>query len=399
MDPIMTPIYIHGIAALSALGSGKQATLAGISSGQSAGLQAYDAKLYSGRSTFVGKVTEPLVELPPKLNDAKNRNNLIAATTYQQIAEVIETLKQTTAASRIGVVIGTSTTAIAEGESAIKHHQQHGKLPDDFRFAHQDIGDTADFIARLAQVSGPTYSLSTACSSSNRAFISAQGLLESGLCDVVICGGVDSLCELTVNGFDSLEQVSPEPSRPFDSRRRGINIGEAAGLFVLSKTPSKLALVGWGESGEGHHMSAPMPCGSGAKRAMEQALESANLQPADIGYINAHGTATQLNDAMESTAIEELFGNQVPVSSTKALTGHCLGAAGAIEAAICCYLLEEKQSAPQWPQDFTQADDVKSLNFMASSGQLSSLRILSNSFAFGGNNASLVFELYEHNHD
>ncbi|MBR9728324.1 beta-ketoacyl-ACP synthase [Shewanella intestini] len=391
----MTATFIHAIGAISALGCGKQATMANLQQGQSPGLTVYDKALYSGRSTYVGKVIDPLVNLPQALEDASNRNNLIAATAYEQIKPVVEQYKQTIAANRIGVIIGTSTTAIVEGEKSIKHMHQHGQLPDDFRFEHQDIADPALFIARLAQVSGITYSLSTACSSSNRAFISAQSLLDADLCDVVICGGVDSLCDLTVNGFDSLEQVAASPSRPFDQHRSGINIGEAAALFVLSRAPSAIKLTGWGESGEGHHISAPIPCGTGAKQAMEQALSRANIVPTDIGYINAHGTATQLNDAMESIAIAELFGSQVPVSSTKALTGHCLGAAGAIEAAICCWALQQQQLPPQWPQDFTAADNVSALNFSANKGQLLTPRVLSNSFAFGGNNASLVFELHE----
>ncbi|GLS83163.1 beta-ketoacyl-ACP synthase [Paraferrimonas haliotis] len=383
-------MYIEQIGAISALGRGKQATLDALASGESKGMARLGEPLYSGRFGCVASIVEELPPVPTSFRHWDNRNNRIAAACFEQIQQGVERAISSMGAHRIGVVIGTSTCGIAEGEKAIRHFQQHRQLPDDFQFSHQDIGNSADFIAKLAQVDGPRFSISTACSSAARTFISAQKLLQTGVCDAVICGGVDSYCDLTVNGFDALEQVSSDPCMPFSSERRGINIGEAGALFLCTREPAALYLAGWGESAEGHHMSAPLPSGEGAQQAMQQALTMANLSAADIGYVNAHGTATQLNDAMESKAISELLGD-TPVSSTKALTGHCLGAAAAIEAAICCWSLEHQTLPQQFPRSSELDPECSPINLVKSEQALTDNFVISNSFAFGGNNAALIF--------
>ena len=211
--------------------------------------------------------------------------------------------------------------------------------------AAKSLGDPAAFLSEYFHIKGVSYCVSTACSSGAKVFGSARRLLETNRCDAVIVGGVDSLCQLTVNGFSSLDSVSKGRCAPFEQGRDGINIGEAAALFLMTKSqqPSsdEICFLGIGESSDAHHISAPHPEGVGAIAAMEQALADAQLDPADIAYINAHGTATPQNDLVESKAINTVLGEQVPTSSTKGMLGHTLGAAGAIEAAICWLLLSK----------------------------------------------------------
>jgi 3-oxoacyl-[acyl-carrier-protein] synthase-1 len=219
--------------------------------------------------------------------------------------------------------------------------------------------------------------------------MSAQRLLDLGVCDAVICGGVDTLCKLTLNGFSSLEAVSAQRCNPFSANRNGINIGEAAVLFLMSKTPAPVALLGSGASCDAHHISAPEPTGKGALQAMRKALASAQLAPGQIGYLNLHGTATQHNDAMESLAVAALFPGGVTCSSTKPMTGHTLGAAGALEAAFCWLSLAEGVVPPHvWDG---QADpDLPVLKWALPGDALEKRCLMSNSFAFGGNNVSLI---------
>ncbi|WP_405597809.1 MULTISPECIES: beta-ketoacyl-ACP synthase [unclassified Pseudoalteromonas] len=296
--------------------------------------------------------------------------------------------------SRIAVVMGTSTSNIHDGERARKSHESTTLWPSDFSYSDQELATPAHYVADKVGALGPCYSISTACTSSAKALISARALLNADLADVVICGGADSLCQLTINGFSSLASLSSGLCQPFSSDRDGINIGEGAALFIMTKdtpiTHSGIKLLGSGESSDAHHMSAPDPNGIGAQASMQQALQSAQLAPSDIDYINAHGTATLKNDEMEALAINRVFGNNTPLSSSKHLTGHTLGAAGAIEAGICWLLLKGR------------GQNALPYNVIKSGGNLADIKIikqafkpilkycLSNSFAFGGNNASLI---------
>ena len=198
----------------------------------------------------------------------------------------------------------------------------------------------AEFAARYLGLTGPRYTISTACSSSANAFARRARLLAAGRCDAAVVGGADSLCRLTLNGFDALESLSPELCNPFSRNRRGINIGEGACVFLVTRTPSAVRLCGVGESSDGYHMSAPDPDGRGAEIAIRAALAQAGLQPADVGYVNLHGTATLKNDEMESRVVARVFGTATPCGSTKSLIGHTLGAAGAQELGLCWLLLD-----------------------------------------------------------
>lgn len=321
----------------------------------------------------------------------RSRNNQLLAAAIEQLEPTLDAFRQRHPQASIGVVLGTSTSGIAETELALAQRQQHGAWPADFHYQHQEIGSPARFVAeRLGLTSGPVYTLSTACTSSARALASAKRLLASGACDAVIAGGADSLCGLTVNGFASLEALSDNPCQPFSVNRDGINLGEAAALFLVTAETGGIQLSGYGESSDAYHISAPRPDGSGAVAAMQKALDMARLPATAIDYLNLHGTATRQNDSMEAIAVSQLFGNRVPCSSTKALTGHTLGACGALEAAFCWLALEEGRLPPQ-VHDGQLDPELPDLNYAAAlTGGC--VRALSNSFAFGGNNIALLLE-------
>lgn len=392
MNKMSEPIYINDFAVLNALGNNKQevakALLANVSP-----LMLYD-KLFSGRQTYVGKVDCQLDALPSQYEAIDCHNNRMLFKAFQEIKPMYDALAKKTDRHRIGVILGTSTSGILEGEKSFTHYMQTGEMLDDFHYHQQEFGTMAEFIAELAEAQGPCYVISTACSSSGKAFLSAKRLINSGLCDICIVGGADSLSELPLNGFDALDSVTKSICQPFGQDRDGINIGEGAALFVLSKTPADLALLGGGETSDAYHITSPDPEGEGAKQAMLNALKDANLNPDDIAYVNAHGTATPKNDQMESKAIFEVFGERVLCSSTKPLTGHTLGAASATELALCALLLSEEHNPDhRLPAQISTAELDRELPEIQLTNEESVCEkpcLLSNSFAFGGNNVSLI---------
>lgn len=325
----------------------------------------------------------------------QSRNNQFALFAYQQISEKVTQAVAQYGASRVGVVVGTSTTGIADAEHAVKDAVvNNGPAPEGYHYGIQEMGNTADFIAEVSGVTGPIYGISTACSSGAKALITAKRLITAGLCDVVIAGGVDTLCQLTIQGFSALEAVSDQVCNPFSQNRNGINIGEAATLFVVSKAPEGVMFSGAGESSDAHHISAPEPNGNGAEQCMLMALTDANLVPSDIDYINLHGTATALNDQMEARSVNRVFGDQVLCSSTKPFTGHTLGAAGALEAAIAWITLTADDGfvpVQRWDGEYDKS--LPALNLAKESNASHQIKaVISNSFAFGGNNVALLLE-------
>ena len=334
----------------------------------------------------------PDIPLPEK--KWHSRNNQFALAAVNQIKTEIDAAITRFGIRRVAVIIGTSTSGIAESEPAIRQWVRTSEVPSYYDYGLQEMGATAQFVAKVLGVQGPAYGISTACSSGAKALASARRLIRAGICDAVIAGGVDTLCQLTVHGFSSLEAVSDSPCNPFSKNRKGINIGEGAALFLVTAEASGVELIGVGEGADAHHISAPDPTGSGAIRCMTAALKDAALTPAEVGYVNLHGTATALNDQMESLAMFEVFGSETWCSSTKPFTGHTLGAAGAVEAGICWLALENKTDSllPVHIWDGVADPDLPSLKLVAADSELRSpLRYaLSNSFAFGGNNISLL---------
>lgn len=322
-----------------------------------------------------------------------SRNNRVLQATLNALSPSIEGAIQRYGAHRIGVIIGTSTSGVDEGAQALRYRHANGGFPKGFQYQQQEFSNTAQYVAQRLGTQGPCWTISTACTSGSKALASADRLLQLGVCDAVIAGGCDTLCELTLAGFGSLDAMSDDLCNPFSENRRGINIGEACALFLVSKEPANVSIAGAGETSDAHHISAPHPEGTGAEAAMRSALQQAKLTPEDIGYVNLHGTATELNDKMESLAVSRVFPKGVACSSTKSLTGHTLGAAGAIEALFCALTLQQKNTAVLPPHCFDGKTDpaCAELPGLGQTTIHSPLRYaMSNSFAFGGNNIALI---------
>ena len=390
----MLNFYLNACGIICALGNGAEQVKARLYAGQTG--VAMTEQWSQGRVLSLGRVTD---ELPPVAHlpvQHRSRNNALALAALAQIRPAVDAAVARYGADRVGVVIGTSTSGIGETEHAIRQHILSGALPPDFHYGSQEMGSPAAMLALELGLAGPAYVHSSACSSSAKAMASAARLIKMGLCDAVLTGGVDSLCAFTVAGFAALESVSAAQCNPMSANRNGINIGEGAALFLMTADhAAPVALLGWGESSDGHHMSAPDPSGAGARLAMAQALERAGVGAAQVDYINMHGTATPQNDAMESRVIESLFGLEVPVSSTKPFTGHTLGAAAAIEAALCWLVMQDDNAEGRLPPhlwDGAADPTLPALNLVPRCAALGRpLRLaLSSSFAFGGSNAALL---------
>ncbi|WP_018403584.1 beta-ketoacyl-ACP synthase [Marinobacter gelidimuriae] len=383
-----SPIYLHKPGVVCALGATTDEVVEALMAAQPTHLTVTEAYT-PGRALPLGVI---LVELPIIKGRHASRNNRLLLQAVEQVQPELDRVLQNHARHRIGVVLGTSTSGIGDAENAFSEERPEG-LPSWYHYSMQEIGAPAQFLARHLGLSGPATTISTACSSSAKALASARRLLKADVCDAVICGGVDSLCRLTVNGFDALNSVSGTTCNPMSRNRDGINIGEAASIFVMSHEPGPVILSGVGECSDAHHISAPHPEGIGARNAIKTALDDAGLKPEQIGYINLHGTATPQNDSMESLAVSQIFETSPLCSSTKPLTGHTLGAAGALEAAFCWLTLVGDGHLPVHWWDGEKDEELPALELVTPGQTLpaASKHALSNSFAFGGNNIALVF--------
>ena len=324
------------------------------------------------------------------MSGADSRNLRFALTALSQIETEIRAYTAQFSKQRLAVIIGTSTSGIADNESVLKVQFQQS-VPQSVQHQKQEMGSLAEALQQYLGWEGPAYTISTACSSAAKALAAGQRLLNADLADAVLVGGVDTLCKLTLNGFDSLESLSNGICQPCGANRDGINIGEAAGLFLLSNAPAPVMLLSSGESMDAWHISAPHPEGRGAVEAMQNALNAAQLEAGDIGYLNLHGTSTPQNDAMEIKAVQTVFSDAaVALSSTKHKTGHCLGAAGAIEAFICQQVLLDQSWLPL--HHAGELDDaLVGQNYVLAPHLAAPIRyVMSNSFAFGGSNISLI---------
>jgi 3-oxoacyl-[acyl-carrier-protein] synthase-1 len=392
----INPLAITAYSTLNACGVGTHALLHALQNNQSflKPLTLFEVKF----PTVVGEITQELTNISPELIAYQSRNAKAALTTlnYQPdgLRAAIETAKACYGAHRIGVVIGTSTSGLYETESAYRFLRQHGEMPEDFHFltchAYQATGR---FLQLELGLTGICFAISTACSSGAKAIAAGQRLINNNLCDAVLVGGVDTLCRLTLRGFNSLELVSPTPCTPMDKNRTGISIGEAAGLLLLEKISAEnqqcSRLLAVGESSDAHHMSHPHPEGLGAVLAMQRALNAAGIHANEVDYLNLHATATKINDAVENKAVYAVFKNHVPSSGTKGITGHTLGAAGALETIIALQALEH-QFIPA-TTGLSQIDDDCNCHIVKKPIFNQKLNIaMSNSFGFGGNNASVI---------
>ncbi|HOU54597.1 MAG TPA: beta-ketoacyl synthase N-terminal-like domain-containing protein [Myxococcota bacterium] len=343
----------------------------------------------------LGVVPGDLPPVPQGLEAFDTRCHRLLAVALAAVQPSVDFWKERVPSHRIAVVVGTS----ASGNRDLERHLAAGtpEAPFDYH-RRQSFGAAADFVARLLGVQGPAFTVSTACSSGAQAFVSGAGLIRSGRCDAVVVASVDALCRTTCFGFRSLGVMDPDFCRPFDANRRGLNLGEGAAAFLLARErPSSwegpdLRLAGFGACSEAHHMTAPDPEGEGAFRAMAEALSQAGIGPEDIGYVNAHGTATPANDGSESRGIVRALGTRVPCSSTKGYTGHLLGAAAGVEAFVTLLALVDEVL----PRNLGLEDldpEVEALILREDEAAPGIRFALSNSFAFGGNDVSLVFEV------
>jgi len=387
------PLPITAWSVVSALGIGAAATLAALRARRS-GLTENDFAPASGGG-FIGRVAGVAGHhLPGPFARFTCRNNLLLDLALRADgfdAQVAATARRV-GPERIGVVLGTSTSGITAGEAAFRQRDPaSGALPANFDFVHtQDFFSAARYVRAALGLAGPAFVVSTACASAARSFVDAAQLIAAGVIDAAVVGGADSLCHMTLAGFAALGLISPFPCRPCDAARAGLSIGEAAGLALLERdSEAPLALLGYGESSDGYHMSAPHPEARGAIAAMRDALARAALQPAAIDYINLHGTGTPANDASEDRAVFEIFADQTPCSSTKGFTGHTLGASGIVEAVIALLALHE--GFLPGCLGVTRLDPGFRARVLLDNESRPIRHVLSNSFGFGGANCSLIF--------
>lgn len=388
----MQPVPITAYTLATALGVGRGMHAQALREGRS-GLAAKPFETVT-LPTWTGEV--PGVDaqaMPAGMDDFDCRNNRLALLALQAdgFEHQVLAARERWGAQRVGVFLGTSTSGILQTELAYRRRDAAtGALPADFHYAQtHNTYSVAAFVRQHLGLQGPAFVVSTACSSSAKVFGNAARMIALGLIDAAVVGGVDSLCLTTLYGFHSLELLSPDICRPWDAERHGLSLGEAGAYALLERdSPSPQAwLLGCGESSDGHHMSSPHPEGLGAAQAMQDALAQAGLTAQDIDYVNLHGTATPNNDQAEDMAVSRVFG-AVPCSSTKGATGHTLGAAGAVEAALSMLSM-----AQQWLPgglNVRTLDPALQANYQRE-GRAAALRhVASNSFGFGGSNACLV---------
>lgn len=387
----MRPLPVTATTIVSAMGRGATATLDALRERRS-GLRPCDfGDVATG---YIGRVDGVEAHaLPADLKRFDCRNNRLAdmALRTDGFADAVAAAVDRYGAHRIAVVLGTSTSGVLSGEDAYRRRDPAtGALPEAFDHEHtHDMFSAARYLRQALGLRGPALVASIACASSSRSLIDAHHLIATGICDAAIAGGVDSLCRMTLRGFGALELVSPGPCRPCDAERSGISIGEAAGFVLLEREgASAFALLGYGATSDGYHMSSPHPEGAGAIGAMREALLKAGLKPDAIDYVSLHGTGTRANDAMEDRAVADVFGEETPCSSTKGWSGHTLGASGILGVAIA-RLAVENDLLPGCLA-VTKVDPAFQARVLVENASGRVRRVMSNSFGFGGVNCSLV---------
>lgn len=340
--------------------------------------------------TVVGAVHGELLPLEAPHAAYDCRLARIGVMAFAEVEEAVRRAVSRWGGERVAIVLGTSTGGLEETEQAFFAWLEHGTIPPRYDYERQhNFAAFGDLLAERSGARGPAYVVSTACSSSGKVAASAARLIEADLADAVLVGGIDSLTRMTLQGFHSLGILSSSACRPFGAERDGINIGEGAALFLMEREgDSPVHVLGVGESADAYRMSSPEPTGRGARESMERALAQAGMTPGDVDHINAHGTATKLNDAAEALAIEALFGDRVPVSSTKGYTGHLLGAAGATEIVFAIHAVVSGRLPATLGCDPLDPEVRIRVQREAATGRYR--RVLSNSFAFGGSNVSVL---------
>ena len=395
----MPAVAIRAYTATTALGQGVRAHADALQARRS-GLRRNDFGDGERLDCWIGRVAGlEQAALPAALQGWECRNNRLAWMALQQdgIEQALAAVVARHGADRVAVVVGTSTSSIGASEEAYARLSGEGegrRFPADLdRPQIHTPHSLGGFVQHATGLRGPCITVATACSSSAKVFAQAARLIQSGVVDAALVGGVDTLCGSVLFGFNALQLVSKQPCRPFDVARDGLSLGEAGGFAVLERNDAGgealLQLRGYGESSDAHHMSAPHPQGLGAQLAMRDALARAGIDAAQVGYLNLHGTSTPANDSVEAAAVAGLFPDSLHASSTKGWTGHTLGAAGIVESAIALLALE--QGLLPGTLNSTTADPACGPQICFDNAQGAIHYAMNNSFGFGGNNASLVF--------
>ena len=396
----MKPLSIAASTMTTSCGVGTEALRAALEDGRS-GLRRNDFEPAATLATWIGRVDALEADaLTGAYARYDCRNNRLARIALEQDG-FIHALRATVrrhGAGRVGVFLGTTTSGILSTELAFRAAAQGhdgpesgGPLTPELYRCRHSLFATTDFVRTYLGLRGPALTVSTACSSSAKVFGVASRSIAAGDCDAAVVGGVDSLAMSTLFGFHSLELLSRNPCRPCAVDRDGISIAEAAGFALLDPAAvSPVRVLGVGESCDAYHMSSPLPNGEGASEAMRSAMRDAGVEADAIDYIHLHGTASRPNDVAEDRAIFSVFGDSLPVSSTKGWTGHTLGAAG-----ILGVLIAELALRRQWMPGTLGCDrvdpDLKCAVALQSSPR-SMRHILSNAFGFGGTNCSVLLE-------
>lgn len=396
----MQPVYLSKPAVFCCCANSSEELWNSVVSGNQSGIRKVTA--LNGKEFYAARISDELLQ---EKSSARfdMRIMRIEEKCLSQLAQLVEAAKKSYGANRIGVCVGSCDNGTEFSIAGHRKYFSNGAFDSDYSLEIQGADYVSTFVAEKFELQGPCMTFSTACSSSAGAIIKGAELIRAGLCDAVVAGGIDIASDTTLLGFDALEAVSSEKTNPFSKNRHGITLGDAGAFFLLTseKTDDCVELLGYGESADAYHMTSPDPSGDGAKRAMESALKSAGLKPEQIDYINLHGTGTKFNDSMEGKAVDAVFADyKVPCSTTKPMTGHTLGAAGALEAAVCYNAIvnnagksEGEIKLPVQVWDKIQDEEVPELNIVnvdEKSGCKKVRICMSNSFAFGGANASLI---------
>lgn len=392
------PLYINDFAFHCILGGDKTSVLEKLKNGERGDFTVYDVAGVMRPAATIDPETLPAVDSPKY----DNRVNRLSQAALSQMESSIHKAIEKFGPDRIGIFIGSCDNGSETSLNALRTFRETGAYPEGYVLDYQAADFPARFIAERYGITGMLSVHSTACASSASAFVSARNNIYAGNCDAAIVGGVDIASRSVILGFASLEAMSDKPTNPFSANRTGLTLGDAAVFFLVTREDfpdlqaegvQGLKALGFGESADADHITAPRADGEGAYLAMKAALEDAGLDAASIGYVNLHGTGTRLNDAMEARAVNRLFGESVPASSTKALTGHTLGAAGGLEAAFCCLALQNGV-LPAHLFDGCEDPELPKVRLVKPGEACaagSPLRYcISNSFAFGGCNVSLI---------
>lgn len=403
---MMRRIAITGMGSVNALGSGVAAFERGLRAGTCAAGEVTLFPTDGCRSTIAAEVSalEAPAGIPPPIARRASRSSMLALVAADEAVRMAAADAGLLASA--GVVLGTTTGGTILGEESYRRtllaDARERRLS---QWLEAPVSVVTDTVARVHGAYGPRLTVSTACSSGANAIGIAADWIRDGRAEVVLCGGTDSLCRMTFSGFNSLQALDRRPCRPFDRERAGLTLGEAGAVFVFEdwqRASDRGARVlgeflGYGISADAHHLTQPRPDGEGASMAMRRALAEAGVAAEEIDYVNAHGTGTPQNDVAETRAIKAVLGSRaaaVPVSSTKSMIGHCLGAAGAIEALASLLAIRGGFLPPT--ANLENADPECDLDYVANASRPASLRtVLSNSYGFGGNNTSLVLRAVE----